>query len=82
MTPPPLDDGPLPPRGIVTIEVERGVSAEQIGEQLEQARVVRSSRQFESLAELLGYADLLQAAATISSPASPRCRCWSASARA
>ena len=58
---PPLDDGPLPPRGIVTIEVERGVSAEQIGEQLEQARVVRSSRQFESLAELLGYADLLQA---------------------
>ena len=58
---PPLEDQPLSPRGIVTIEIEPGDSAEQIGEKLEDAHVVRSSRQFELLAQLLGYADLLQA---------------------
>ncbi len=60
-TVPPLDSEPLPPRGIVTIDVRAGESAQSIGEKLEEADVVRSSRQFESLAALLGYADQLQA---------------------
>ena len=58
---PPLSSEPLPPRGIVTIDVRAGESAKSIGEKLEETGVVRSSRQFESLAALLGYADQLQA---------------------
>ena len=57
----PLSSEPLPPRGIVTIDVRAGESAKSIGEKLEETGVVRSSRQFESLAALLGYADQLQA---------------------
>lgn len=59
--PPSLSSEPLPPRGIVTIAVRAGESAKSIGEKLEETSVVRSSRQFESLAALLGYADQLQA---------------------
>ena len=57
---PSLDSESLPPRSIATIDVQAGESAKIIGEKLEEAGVVRSSRQFESLAALLGYADQLQ----------------------
>ena len=60
---PASESEPLPPRDVVTVVIQPGDSAAGIADALEEQGVIRSSRQFEVLAALLGFQDQLKAGA-------------------
>ncbi len=60
-TPPRLGATPSSSDAIVTITVERGESAREIGEKLEEAGVIESARLFRVLTDLMGLGDELEA---------------------